>query len=105
MVEPAFKGLQRVEAMGVSGCGKTTVGERLAALGRPFDEGDRFHPEASIARMAAAIPLDADRWPRLDVLAGRTAAKEAARTSSRLSCPSWRSRRRSPASGSSRWLS
>lgn len=49
--------------MGVSGCGKTTVGELLAKrLGRPFYDGDDFHSAANIAKMAAGHPLtDADR--------------------------------------------
>jgi carbohydrate kinase (thermoresistant glucokinase family) len=49
--------------MGVSGCGKSEVGMRLAqALGVDFIEGDRFHSTANVARMAAGIALtDADR--------------------------------------------
>lgn len=74
--------------MGVSGCGKTTVAERLAAaLGWPFTEGDRFHPPANLAKMAAGTPLDdADRWPWLEALADRIAAQEAAGVSSVLTC-------------------
>ena len=66
--------------MGVSGCGKTTVGEALAAaLGWPFDEGDRYHPPANVAKMSAHIPLeDADRWPWLEALAALIAEHEAA---------------------------
>src|SRR5688572_1461017 len=65
-------GRQHVVVMGVAGCGKTTVGEGLAAeLGWTFDEGDRFHPAANVAKMSAGIPLqDADRWPWLEALAG-----------------------------------
>nr|WP_082764023.1 gluconokinase [Frondihabitans sp. PAMC 28766] len=57
--------------MGVSGSGKTTVAELLASrLGWDFAEGDRLHPEANVAKMAAGIPLDdADRWPWLDAIA------------------------------------
>jgi carbohydrate kinase (thermoresistant glucokinase family) len=49
--------------MGVSGCGKSEVGMRLAqALGVDFIEGDRFHSTANVAKMAAGIALtDADR--------------------------------------------
>ncbi len=54
--------------MGVSGSGKTTTGEALAAaLGWPFFDADDFHPEANVAKMAAGTPLtDEDRWPWLD---------------------------------------
>lgn len=57
--------------MGVSGCGKTTVGELLAKqLGRPFYDGDDFHPAANVAKMAAGHPLtDADRAGWLATLA------------------------------------
>ena len=53
--------------MGVSGAGKTTIGEALAArLGWTFQEGDAFHPKANIAKMASGHPLDdADRAPWL----------------------------------------
>jgi gluconokinase len=66
----------RIVVMGVSGCGKSTVGEALAArLGLPFIEGDALHDPASIAKMAAGRPLgDADRWPWL----GRVGAALAA---------------------------
>ncbi|MFC4128008.1 gluconokinase [Nocardia rhizosphaerae] len=57
--------------MGVSGCGKTTVGALLAErLGLPYAEGDDFHPVENIEKMAAGIPLtDADRLPWLDIVA------------------------------------
>lgn len=56
--------------MGVTSCGKTSVGEGLAAkLGCPYIEGDKLHPAANIAKMSAGIPLeDADRWPWLDII-------------------------------------
>jgi gluconokinase len=56
--------------MGVSGSGKTVVGEGLAArLGYPLLEGDRFHPKANVAKMSSGSPLtDADRWPWLDAI-------------------------------------
>ena len=83
---------QHIVVMGVSGCGKTTVGEGLAAaLGWPFDEGDQFHPPANIAKMAAHTPLtDEDRWPWLRTLADRIAAHERAGRSSILSCSALR---------------
>ncbi|GHI08907.1 gluconate kinase [Streptomyces cellostaticus] len=59
-----------VVVMGVAGTGKTTIGPLLAArLGVPYAEGDDFHPQASIDKMSAGIPLDdADRWPWLDAI-------------------------------------
>ncbi len=49
--------------MGVSGCGKSSLGAALAAdQGLPLIEGDDFHPPANIAKMRAGTPLtDADR--------------------------------------------
>jgi gluconokinase len=57
--------------MGVCGCGKSTIGEALAAsLGWPFYDADEFHPPANVAKMAAGQPLDDnDRWPWLDRIA------------------------------------
>lgn len=57
--------------MGVSGSGKTTVGQALArSLGWPFLEGDSQHPAANVAKMSAGIALDdADRAPWLQSLA------------------------------------
>jgi len=56
--------------MGVSGCGKTSVGEALAArLGWDFYDADDFHPPANIAKMASGFPLnDDDRAPWLAAL-------------------------------------
>jgi gluconokinase len=57
--------------MGVSGVGKTTIGQGFARqLGVPFYDADDFHPEGNKAKMAAGNPLqDEDRWPWLDILA------------------------------------
>ena len=59
--------------MGVSGAGKTTVGELLAAaLHAEFAEGDAFHPPENIDKMRRGIPLDdADRWPWLEILSAQ----------------------------------
>lgn len=56
--------------MGVSGCGKSSVGQRLAdRLGWRFLEGDLLHPQANVARMHAGIPLDDEaRGPWLDAI-------------------------------------
>jgi gluconokinase len=55
---------------GVSGAGKTTVGELLAReLGWHFFEADDFHSPANIEKMRRAVPLtDDDRWPWLEIL-------------------------------------
>jgi gluconokinase len=60
-----FKGAAVV--MGVAGCGKTSVGEALAArLGVAFTEGDSLHPAENVKKMSAGIALtDEDRWPWL----------------------------------------
>jgi gluconokinase len=56
-----------VIVMGVSGCGKSTVGQALSGVwGRPFFDGDDFHPPENVAKMAAGLPLnDDDRAPWL----------------------------------------
>ena len=65
--------------MGVSGCGKSTVGRQLAqALGAAYIEGDEFHPPANVARMAAGIALtDSDRRGWLETLAAQLAGARA----------------------------
>ncbi len=65
-----------VVVMGVSGAGKSTVGQAIAAgLGLPFADADDFHPPANIAKMSAGAPLvDADRWPWLDAIGAHLAA-------------------------------
>ena len=57
----------RIIVMGVSGCGKTTIGDLVAReLGVPFLDGDSLHPVENVAKMAAGTPLtDEDRWPWL----------------------------------------
>jgi gluconokinase len=57
--------------MGVSGCGKSTVGALLALRLRwEFEDADWFHPAANVDKMHAGIPLtDEDRWPWLDAVA------------------------------------
>ncbi len=66
--------------MGVSGSGKTTVGEILAAdLGWKFVEGDDYHPPENVAKMRGGTPLtDADRKPWLKALRARIDAACAA---------------------------
>jgi carbohydrate kinase (thermoresistant glucokinase family) len=61
----------RIVVMGVSGCGKSSVGLALAeSLDASFIDGDDLHPEANKNLMAAGIPLnDENRWPWLDSVA------------------------------------
>ena len=57
--------------MGVSGSGKSTIADHLARrLGWRYEDGDRFHPPANVAKMSAGHPLtDEDRWPWLKAIA------------------------------------
>jgi gluconokinase len=57
--------------MGVSGSGKTTIGEELAGrVGWRYEDADTFHPASNIAKMSAGQPLtDEDRWPWLRAIA------------------------------------
>ncbi len=57
--------------MGVSGCGKTTVGRMLSEqTGIPFYDADDFHPQANIDKMSRGEALtDADRASWLQILA------------------------------------
>ena len=56
--------------MGVTGCGKTTIGSKLArSLGVLFLDADDFHPEANLKKMSSGTPLDdSDRIPWLEIL-------------------------------------
>lgn len=61
----------RLILMGVSGCGKSSVGEALAArLSIPYIDGDGLHAPEAVEKMRAGVPLtDNDRWPWLDRVA------------------------------------
>jgi gluconokinase len=63
--------------MGVAGCGKSEIGERIAkALQLPLIEGDAFHPPSNIEKMRSGVPLDDDdRAGWLDVLARELVAR------------------------------
>ena len=64
-------------AMGVSGCGKTTIGEMLAQrLASEFADADSFHSQANKDKMHKGIPLtDDDRWPWLKAIRASIEAK------------------------------
>ncbi len=77
-----------VIVMGVSGAGKTTVGELLAdRMGCGFSDADDFHPAANVEKMRAGIPLtDDDRWPWLKALRHAIEDWEAAGESRVIAC-------------------
>lgn len=99
-----------IVVMGVSGCGKSSVGEGLAScLGIGFFEGDSLHPPENVAKMASGTPLsDADRWPWLDAIGARMAASLAEGSSIVISCSAlrkaYRDRLREAAGGRLRFL-
>jgi len=74
--------------MGVSGCGKTTIGKITAeTLGVPYYEGDDYHPQENVEKMSQGIPLnDEDRADWLDLLAYLIREKMAEGKSGILSC-------------------
>jgi gluconokinase len=63
--------------MGVSGCGKSSVGAALGDIfGIPYRDGDTLHPPNNIAKMSAGVPLaDDDRWPWLDLVSATLRAE------------------------------
>lgn len=81
-----------VVAMGVSATGKTSVGEKMAEeLGYDFIEGDEYHPRSNIDKMASGVPLtDEDRMPWLAALSDLVAERDAAGTSTVLTCSALR---------------
>lgn len=97
--------MKAIVVMGVSGCGKTSVGEGLAAaLGVTFIEGDSLHPPANIEKMSKGVPLtDDDRWPWLDAVGKRMADTLARGESVVVSCSAlkkaYRDRLRAAAGG------
>jgi len=75
--------------MGVSGCGKTTIGKLTALhLNVPFYEGDQFHPPENIDKMSQGIPLtDHDRHAWLSALSNLIRSKLSANESGVSSAP------------------
>jgi len=82
--------------MGVSGCGKSTIGQALAtAQGVEFVEGDQFHPAANVAKMSAGQPLtDDDRADWLLALQAKVGEARRAGVGLVLSCSSLKRRYR-----------
>jgi carbohydrate kinase (thermoresistant glucokinase family) len=82
-----------VIVMGVSGSGKTTVGEGIATeLGFELIEGDDYHPPRNVEKMAAGVPLtDDDRRPWLETLATLLEDRHARSQGTVLACSALRS--------------
>ena len=82
--------------MGVSGCGKSSVGLQLAtALGAPYLEGDAYHSYANVAKMSAGMALtDGDRADWLKALHAEILAARDRHAGLVLSCSALKRRYR-----------
>jgi gluconokinase len=78
--------------MGVSGSGKTTIGQALSRrLNFEFIEGDEFHTRANREKMHAGVALtDADRKPWLEALRSRITVMLARKGNAVLTCSALR---------------
>jgi gluconokinase len=67
-LQVSFRSARLIVVMGVSGCGKSTVGAALAGrMNKSFIDADDYHPKANLVKMSHGIPLDNDdRWPWLE---------------------------------------
>jgi 6-phosphogluconolactonase len=74
---PTLSGIAAIIIMGVSGTGKSTIGQALAErLGFTYEDGDAYHSQANIDKMHAGVPLtDEDRWPWARAIAAAIDAK------------------------------
>ncbi len=74
--------------MGVAGCGKCTIGVLLAdELGAVFYDGDNFHSQPNLDKMASGTPLnDDDRKPWLEILARNIRETSASSAGSVTAC-------------------
>ncbi|WP_243040079.1 gluconokinase [Dyella sedimenti] len=88
--------MRAIVAMGVAGCGKSSVATALCErLGAHLIEGDAFHPERNIHKMASGTPLtDADRQDWLDALARELAHAVASHRRTVLTCSALKRRYR-----------
>ena len=83
---------QHVIVMGVAGSGKSSVASALGeALELEVIDGDAYHPQPNIEKMAAGIPLtNGDRRPWLETLAGLVGARHVAGVGTVLACSALR---------------
>ena len=81
-----------IVVMGVSGCGKSTVGDLLARqLKVDFLDADDLHPAANKQKMAGGTPLtDEDRWPWLAIVGAAMKAETDAGSSVVVACSALR---------------
>ncbi len=88
MPDPSLDDVGTLVVMGVSGVGKTTVGQALAErLGRPFLDADDLHPAANVAAMASGRPLtEAERRPWIERIVQRLEVDEAEGNDPVLAC-------------------
>ncbi|WP_175721065.1 gluconokinase [Burkholderia anthina] len=77
-------------AMGVSGAGKSRIGEMLAErLACSYTDGDAFHSAANKEKMHHGIPLtDDDRWPWLRTIRAAIEEKQRAGETAVFTCSS-----------------
>lgn len=77
-------------AMGVSGAGKSLIGEMLAErLSCSYTDGDAFHSAANKEKMHNGIPLtDEDRWPWLRTIRAAIEEKQRAGETAVFTCSS-----------------
>ena len=82
--------------MGVSGSGKSTIGQQLAqALGWCLVEGDDLHPIANVEKMRQGIPLtDADRGPWLQAIGQQISQLQQAKQAAVITCSALKQRYR-----------
>jgi gluconokinase len=85
-----------VIVMGVTGVGKTTVGQLVAErTSWPLYDADAYHSPANVEKMRAGIPLtDDDRWPWLDRLNALLREAESRGESAILACSALKQRYR-----------
>jgi gluconokinase len=82
--------------MGVSGCGKSSVGAELArVLGGVFEDADGFHSSANLQKMRDRTPLtDEDRWPWLEALRAQIVSQRSRTDCYVLACSALKQRYR-----------